>query len=123
MNITFKGTNLELHDDIRTYVEEKLHDCFQAFGDLNREAVRVAIELERTTRHHRKSEEIYRVEANVSVPGRLIRVEETGDDFYRAVVEMKETLTREIRHWRERTIDKRRKGARAAKALLRDMEE
>ncbi len=123
MNITFQGTNLDLNDDIRAFVEEKLNDAFKAFGKINTDPIRVAVELERTTRHHRKGDTLYRAEANVSVPGRLIRAEESSDDLKQAIVAMKETLTREIRQWRERYLDKRRDGGRAAKEMLRRLEE
>ncbi|WP_456426578.1 ribosome hibernation-promoting factor, HPF/YfiA family [Rhodocaloribacter sp.] len=123
MNITFQGTNLDLNDDLRNFVEEKLNDAFKAFGNIKTDPIRVAVELERTTRHHRKDDTLYRAEANVSVPGRLIRVEETSPDLYQAIVEMKETLTREIRQWRERHLDQRRNGGRAAKEMLRNLEE
>ncbi len=123
MNITFQGTNLDLNDDLRSFVEEKLNDAFKAFGHIKTDPIRVAVELERTTRHHRKNDALYRAEANVSVPGRLIRAEESSDDLYQAIVAMKETLTREIRQWRERHLDQRRNGGRAAKEMLRRLEE
>lgn len=118
MNLTFQGTNLELNEDIRTFVQRKLDDCFRAFGDMNLEPVQVDVLLERTTRRHpleRETDQLYRAEANVSVPGRLIRVEGTASELTQAVVKMKRKLFREIRTWRERRIDDTRSGARSAK--------
>ncbi|GIV62038.1 MAG: hypothetical protein KatS3mg044_0904 [Rhodothermaceae bacterium] len=123
MNITIQGTNLELTPELRAFVEEKLQDTLPAFGKMNLDPVRFAIELERTSNHHRKDEMLYRAEANVSVPGRLIRVEETSPDLQQAIVKMKETLFREVRTWREKQIDRKRQGAREAKALFNNREE
>jgi ribosomal subunit interface protein len=114
MNIILRGTDLEVSDSLRRYVDDKLHGAFRAFGSMDLESVEVVIELERTTRHHRKGQAIFRAEANVTLPGRKIRVETTADDIHRAVIQLKHALAREVRTWRERLIDARRKGARAA---------
>ena len=121
MNTTFQGTNLELNDEIRSYVHRKLEDCFRSFGDMNLDAVQVDVELQRTTSRHpqeRSTDQLYRAEANVSVPGRLIRAEGTGSDLTQAVVKMKRKLAREIRSWREKMIGNSRKGARTAKSTF-----
>ena len=120
MNITFQGTNLELTDELKKFVLRKIDDASRAFGDFNLDPVQISIELERTTRRHpqaRENEQLFRAEANVSVPGHLIRVEESAMDIEQSVVKMKHTLTREIRHWRERLIEEKRKGARKAKQM------
>jgi ribosomal subunit interface protein len=122
MNITFQATNLELNDEIRSMVEKKLNNAFRAFGDMNLDPVQIDIQLERTTRRHpqeRETEQLYRAEANVSVPGRLIRAEGTAGVLEQAVVSMKRKLTREIRVWRTKRIDGTRAGARTAKETIR----
>lgn len=118
MNIIFQGTNLPLTDELRDFVIEKLEHAFRAFGKMNLEPVKVDVELEKTTLHQGKDLHQYRAEANVSVPGRFFRVEASADDLREAIVVMKHTLTREIRSWRERLIDERRRGARAAREML-----
>ena len=120
MHIKLQGTNLSLTPEIRSFVHKKLKDCQRALGDVNPGAVHIAIELERTTRRHpmeRRDEQLYRAEANVKVPGRLIRAEESAMHLEQAIVQMKNTLTRNIRHWRERAIERKRKGGRAVKAM------
>ena len=118
MNIILQGTNFELSDWMRDLVDEKLHDCIRSLGDMNLEPVEIRIELELTTRRHpqeKGTEQLYRSEANVSVPGRLIRVEGTAPDLTQAVVQMKHKLTREIQRWRIRLIEEARKGGRMFK--------
>jgi putative sigma-54 modulation protein len=121
MNITVQGTNMNVSPGLREFVERKLRDCFRPFGEAKLEAVLVDVELEKAVSYSR-SDDMYRVEANVSVPGKLIRVEESADDIRTAVVKMKETLTRDIRKWRTRKIERVRKGARQAKRQMQEGE-
>jgi ribosomal subunit interface protein len=118
MLVRVQGTNVELENDLYAFVKDKLRDVFRALGALDRDPVYVDVELEETTRRHpkeREDERRYRAEANVTVPGRLIRAEGSADTLRQSVVEMKHHLTRELREWRERLIDERREGARRAK--------
>jgi ribosomal subunit interface protein len=121
MTITFQSTNLTLTDDLRIYVEQKLEDCLRPLRDMNLDPVTVAVELERTTFRHpreRENQRRFRAEANVTVPGRLIRAEGSADDVRQAVVQMKHVLTRDLRRWHERLVARSRQGAREAKAML-----
>ncbi len=118
MNITLKGTQLVLTSKLRELVNRKLNDAMRAFGDMNLDAVQIAVELENTSHRYLKendNEQPFRAEANVSVPGHTLRVEETASSIEQAIIKLKHTLTRDIRKWRERTIDNRRKGARQFK--------
>ena len=118
MLVRVQGTNVDLDDDLYEFTKGKLEDTFRALGALNRESVQVDVELEETTRRHpkeREDERRYRAEANITVPGRLIRAEGSADTMQQSIVEMKHNLTREIREWREKLIDERREGGRRAK--------
>jgi len=117
MNVTLQGTNVELTDDIRSFVDRKLAESLKVLGDMNRDAVFVDVELEETTRKNqdRDNQQLFRAEANVKIPGRLIRAEESAQDLEQAIVSMKHTLTRELRKWHDRMVDESRKGARKAK--------
>lgn len=121
MEVRLQGTNLDLTDELRAFVEEKMEDTYRVLGAMDRDPVQVDIELEKTTRRHPhelEDQRLYRAEANITVPGRLIRAEGSADTIRQAIVEMKHRLTREIREWRERVIDERREGARQAKREL-----
>ena len=122
MHITLQGTNLELTHELRRFIYKKLNDCRRALGDVDLNAVQIDIELERTSNRHpneSRNGQLYRAEANVRVPGRFIRAEESSMHLEPAIVKMKNTLTRNIRHWREGVIAQRRKGARKAKQMRR----
>ena len=121
MNMTLKGTNLTVTDPLRTFVDKKVRACLRALGDMNLDPVQIQIELEKTNHRHvkeREDEGAFRAEATVKLPGQTIRVEESAMEIEQAVVKMKHTLTRELRHWRERIIEKKRSGARKAKSQL-----
>jgi ribosomal subunit interface protein len=121
MIIRVQGTNLDLTDELYAFVTDKLADAFRALGNLDRDPVKVDVELEETTRRHpqeREDQRRYRAEANVTVPGHLIRAEGSADTIRQSVVEMKHRLTRELREWREQLIDDRRSGGRRAKHEL-----
>lgn len=121
MDVRIQGTNVDLTDELYAVVEEKLADCYRMLGSMDRAPVQVDVELEETTRRHPHElddQRRYRAEANVTVPGRLIRAEGSADDMHQAIVEMKHRLSREIREWRERLIDERRAGGRQAKHIL-----
>ena len=121
MDVRIQGTNLELTAELYDFVETKLADCERTLGDVNRDPIQIDVELEKTTRRHpkeRDTQQRYRAEANVSVPGRLIRAEGSAADIHQAIVEMKHHLMRELRRWRERLIDERRAGGREAKQTM-----
>lgn len=116
MNITIKGTHFEVSDEFRVFVEEKLEDAFRGLGDTRLEPVSVDIELDHTPSRRRKGN-LFRVEVNVSLPRTAtIRVEETAESMAKAVVQMKHTLTRELREWRERLIEDKRRLPRSERA-------
>lgn len=121
MTVQVQGTNLDITDDLYEFVRKKVDDALQALGSLDRDPVKVDVELERTTRRHPKELEDqrrYRAETNVTVPSRLIRAEGSADNIHQAIVKMKHVLTRELREWREQMIDERRAGGRQAKHEL-----
>lgn len=121
MIIKLHGTHLEITPEVRTLVTEKIMDSIKSLGDLNTESVHINVELERTSHRHlneRNKEKLYRAEANVSLPGHQVRVEESAMELEKAIVQLKHTLTRDLRKWREKKYDSRRKGARMAKQMV-----
>ena len=114
MDIHVFATDLEMTDELRSYVEQKVGDVRRAFGDMDLTSVTIDVEVARTTRHHRKGDKLYRAEATVRLPRQRLRVEEYDATPKTAVSKLKQSLSREIRTWRERLADLRRKGARRA---------
>lgn len=99
-----KATGVELTDAIREYVEKKVAMLEKHYQHI----IGVAAEVDVTTHHHHKGM-IYRAELNVSVPGKLIRVEKTSDNLYKAIDKAKDHMTLMLKGYKEKKIDKVRR--------------
>lgn len=98
MQIDIKGTNLELTQSIKDYVEEKIGGLEKFFDQILEARVEVGI----TTKHHQKGK-IFRAEVNLEVPKKyIIRAEAERDDLYMAINEVKDELQRQIKKYKER---------------------
>jgi len=115
MKITLQGTNIELNQPIREYVDKKMGEMEKYISEGTLADMRV--EVERTTFHHRKGD-IFRAEANVKLPGRLVRVEVQEDDLYKAIDRLKDELPRELKRYKERQQDLQRRGKRSIKKRM-----
>ncbi len=122
MNITIHGRNLEITDNIKDFVLNKLSDSFRALGLKRDEAVSVVVELEQTSHRYLNEKEkakLFKASVNMKMPGPNIHVEESASDIKQAVVKLKQKLTRELRHRSEKITISKRKGGRKLKNMLR----
>lgn len=100
MKVTIKATNLDLAPAIKKAIEEKIVtlDKFISHIDTSVEAfVEVAVE----TRHHKKGK-IYYAEANINVPGKIIRSEAREENIYKAINTVKDELQRLLKKYKGR---------------------
>jgi len=107
MKVTIKTTNLKLTPGVKKAIEEKIAtlDKFIPYIDTTVEAfVEVAFE----TRHHKKGK-IYYAEADIKVPGKIIRSEARGEDIYQAINEIKDELQLLLKKYKKRKIDQSEK--------------
>ncbi|MFH1413038.1 MAG: ribosome-associated translation inhibitor RaiA [bacterium] len=105
MKINFKATNLELDPKLRNYIQEKMDMVEKFLGDIP--VIQCDFEVDLITHRHNKGK-IYRAEANLSVPGSLLRVEKTEKNIYKAVDKVKDHLARVIKKHKDKKIAKRR---------------
>ena len=100
MRITeIKGTNMELTEAIKMYVEEKvmsLEKMCERYSPCD-----VAVEVGKTSNHHQKGE-IFRAEFNMTIPGASLRAETVKDDLYAAIDVSKDDLKRQLVDRKER---------------------
>ncbi len=80
MNIIIKGVHMEMTDAIKSYVHKKLEPV-NKFVDENS---KIEVDLGKTTNHHRNGD-IFRAEYNVTVDGKLTRIEACAEDLYTAI--------------------------------------
>ena len=111
MKIIIKTTNLELSQELRDYIQEKINSLekfakifqdknyYNGFFSRGKPRVEVWVEVSRTTRHHQKGN-IFRAEAQMRLPGKGLRAESERDDLKLAIAEVKDELQRELKKYK-----------------------
>jgi len=118
MQISLKGTNIEVIESTQEYVNKKLVKTVERFMSGGSEATSLKIEVERTTRHHRKGK-IFRAEANLSFGKKSLYAEAFGETLNEAIDLLEEGLEREIKHFKGKARALMLKGARKLKGKER----
>lgn len=103
MNIEIKTKNLTLTEALKKFTEEKI-GSLKKFAKMSE----ILVFLEKETRHHRKGE-IFKTKAEIIFPGKKIMAEGEGDDLLLTVVEVKDKLQQEIKKYKTKKIDTRRR--------------
>lgn len=111
MTINIRGTGIELTPAIRQYVEEKMNTLVRFWHEI----VQVNVDVGIRSHHHQKGD-IFYVEANLHLPGHLIRVVKEEQDLYKAIDKVKDHLKVELKTMKE-------KARRRDKQELRDVKE
>ncbi|MBI5621510.1 ribosome-associated translation inhibitor RaiA [Candidatus Falkowbacteria bacterium] len=104
MKLKIKATNITLTPQLKAYVEHKATMLAKYYVGI----IGIEAEVDLTSHHHRQGK-IYRAEFNVAVPGKLLRVEKTAEDIFKAVDKVKEHMALELKKYKEKLIDKRRR--------------
>lgn len=120
MQITIKGTNLNLTDGLRKHIEEKIGGVKKFFPvDEKNSAISSAtarVEVGLISTHH-KSGKIFRAEVNLSLPGKFIRAEAESDDLYRAIDMVRAKLERDLDGLKKGDASKKHRAALIWKKL------
>ena len=98
MKINIKATKIELTDEIKNYVQEKMNMLEKYLGNISVQNCDVEIGL---SIGGQNSGKIYRAEVNLFVPNKLLRVEKTEKDLYKAIDKVKDHLARAIKKYRD----------------------
>ncbi len=115
MHITFKTTNIELTSALREYTEKKL----QAVEKFAGATAQAAVELEKTTNHHKQGD-IFRAEVNmVTTTGAQYRAVSEKEDLYKAIDDMKDEITRELTAGKGKQRALWKRGALVLKSMMR----
>lgn len=107
-NINIKATNLTLTAPLEKYLYEKL-EALEKFVDLNSDNVSAQVEIGKTTKHHQTGDDLFRAEINLSVHGEYLRAVGFAGDTFASIDVMKDHILDELRHWKEKKVDERRK--------------
>ena len=114
MQISLKGTNIQILESTQEYVDRKLVKTVEKFLSKDKGTVSLKIEVERTTRHHRKGK-IFRAEANLSFGKKSLYAEAFGETLNEAIDLLEEELEHEIKHFKGRARSLMLKSARKLK--------
>jgi len=116
-----KTTNLKLTPAIESYINQKIErDLAKFVSRLDEKgAAELFIEIARTTRHHKRGD-VFRAEADLRLPGKVLRAEAEEWDIRVAIDQVKDDLQREIKKYKERQSTKFKKGARKLKEIIKE---
>ncbi|HAU07844.1 MAG: ribosomal subunit interface protein [Candidatus Yanofskybacteria bacterium RIFOXYD1_FULL_44_17] len=106
MRIDIFAKNLELTDPIKVFIENKIGGLEKLFKPNDNVSARV--EISRTTKRH-KSGEVFYAEANFNAGGQLLRANAEDLDVRNAITNVKDALKIEIKKFKERKKDLKRK--------------
>ncbi len=96
MKINIKATNLELTASLKSYVEEKIGSVSKLIKKWDMDGgVEAYVEIGRTTNHHHKGD-VFRAEADLRLPNKILRAENEGSDLHAAIDKVENVLKREI---------------------------
>ncbi len=98
----FQGTNLELTDAIKKYVDDKLAGVAKLTEKF--EPCDVRVEVGKTKTSQQKGE-VFRAEFNLTIPGVVLRSEAVKDDLYAAIDEASDELKRQVKRYKEKLQD------------------
>ena len=120
MKFKLKTTGFRIDKPLADYVDLKLVKIVSKFlkGESALAAVTLDIEIEKTTTHHHKGK-IWRAEANVVLPHAFFRCEATGEDIREAIDILSDEVARDIKRYKNKSVAKMKRGARAAKRQLK----
>ena len=99
MNIQIKSTKIELTEELKNFIQEKMDMLEKFLGAIP--VINCDFEVELTTHHHNKGA-IYRAEANLNLPGELLRIEKTEENINKAIEKVKDHLAEAIKKYKDK---------------------
>lgn len=111
MQIQITGKNIELTEAIKNYINEKI-GSLEKYYDKIYEA---RIEVERCSARQNKNN--HRVLVNFHLPKHVLRVEQTEDDLYTAIDCAREEMEAQIKKFKNKFDDKKRKAQKTRRLL------
>lgn len=104
MNKQIFSKNTEITDPLRIYIDERLDRLEQ----MNSEIMAARVDISRDQHHHKG--DIFRVEINLNLRGKLLRVVETRPDAREAIDLVSDKLARQLRDLKNKKLFLRRLG-------------
>lgn len=118
MNIKVHAPDLPLTPAISGYIEKRMRTLEKFIPREHAGAALMEFEIGKVSHRHKQGE-VYRAEANLSMPRRQLRAEASAADVYAAIDEVKEELERELTSVKSKERTLFRRGAAAVKDILK----
>ena len=115
MNTNIKGTNMELTEPIREYVEKKLMSL-EKF--IQNDSANAHVEVGKTTNHH-KNGDVYKAEIIINVGGERLYALAEKEDLYAAIDEALEDIYRTVTSRKDKKMTLFKRGASSVKKMLK----
>jgi ribosomal subunit interface protein len=121
VKIIIKTKNLELTESLSEYIEKKLFSLKKFLDILKKDEQRktlseVFVDIEKETKHHRKGD-IFLAEALINLPGKKIIAKAKQDDLYKSINEIKTELAKEIKKYKLKMTEIKRREQRKVKNI------
>ncbi len=119
MRINLKGTNVELNQNIRDYLDKRLQGLRKIL-DMNDPSLMMDVELGRVTMHH-KTGDVFRAEINIFMAGKTYRAEAESGDLNSAIDLMKNEIMNEISDDKRKRISFIRRSGQRVKEIIKGL--
>ena len=107
MKITISGRNIEIMDNLRDTITDKLSKLERYFTPDTEVNVTLSIEKERQ-----------KIEVTIPVKGRIIRSEQVSNDMYVSIDLVEEVIERQLRKYKTKIVDKKQNAVNFQKAYI-----
>lgn len=105
MEIKFYAKNIDLTEKIKEQFSKKLSSLKKYKGSID--VLRVRVDLSRDA-HHKKGD-VFRVEVNVDMPGKVLRSVEESFDIVSGLDVVSDKLERQARDLKDKIVTNRKK--------------
>lgn len=106
MRLIVKANKIELSTALRAYCQVKMDKIEKYLGTIKALGAEISVAKEVGGQRQGK---IFRAEANLRLPGNLLRVEKSATDLYKAIDKVEEHLERVIKKYKDKLAVKNKK--------------
>ncbi len=126
MEVIIKSRNIELTPHLKDYAEKKLRSAcrfvpsilekeMEDKEEVGKEVDRIVLQVEIEKVTGEEKGRIFRTEAQMIIPGRTIKAEDTAETIKASVDEVKYELERQIKEHKDKMETMKKKGGQEAK--------
>jgi putative sigma-54 modulation protein len=98
MNIKINSVNIKLDEALIVWIEKKIGGLDKFLKKIDPAVVEARVEIGKPSKHHHKGP-VWYAEANLKVPGKLLRATNTNKDLRTAINQVKDELQNQIKKY------------------------